>query len=200
MPKEVIIVWIANGFNPADPSHTDPLSQEALSWAARNYRRYVREGTRVFFLIIKSIVRSADNDILHDVMYKEALGALVAPADIILSRETTGSPTDGLAIAMVSRDHPDAELELYACLKEAADYFRVMYRAVAEHILGYTMPLLGMRTLNTKVGLKSRLLYRAMRAVTHVARMTKPTFRIWYNFLNWAYRRRVTHGFGRTIA
>ena len=197
--KKVIIVWLANGFDPTEPSRTDPLSQEALAWAVRNYRRHVRDGTRVFFLLIKSIVRSANNDVLHEVLYKEALDARVAPADIVLSRETTGSPTDGLAIALVSRDHPDAKLELYVCMKEAADYFLVMYPAVAKHIIRYQMPLLDMRTLDTKAGIKSRFLYRAMRAVTQVARMTKPTFRLWYNFLNWAYRRRVTHGFGRTI-
>ena len=129
MPKEVIIVWIPNGFDPEDPSHTDMRSHDALVWAAQSYRHHLREGARVYFLIIRSLVRNEDNDVLHEVTYGEALGALVAPADIVLSRETTGSPTDGLAIATVSRDHPDAALELYACLKEAADYFRDVPRS-----------------------------------------------------------------------
>lgn len=201
MQKEVIIVWIPNGFDPNNPSETDILSNDALAQATRSYRRHVLLGNRVFFLIINSVVRSTEDAyLLHRVMHKEVQNAFVALPDIVLSRvETTGSPTDGLAIATFSREHPNAELELYACMKEAADYFLVMYRAVAEYVLGYDLPPLDMKTLGTRAGLKSRLVYRAMRAITRVARMTRLTFMLWYNFLNWAYTRRVTRGFDRTI-
>lgn len=200
MQKKVIIVWIPNGFDPTDPSHTDARSRDALDEAARSYRQHTRDGDRVFFLLIMSIVKSADGTILSEVMNKEAQNAGVYLLDIFFSKvETTGSPTDGLAIATFSRELPDATLELYACMREAADYFMVMYRAVAEYVLEYDLPPLDMKTLGAKAGLKSRLLYRGMRAVTNVARMTRPTFMLWYNFLNWAYTRRVTHGFGRTI-
>ena len=74
-----------------------------------------------------------------------------------------------------------------------------MYRAVAKHVLEYKMPSLDIKAVGTKASLKSRILYRTMRAVTQIARMTEPSFMLWYNFLNWAYRRRVTHGFGRMI-
>ena len=120
---EYAIFWLANGFDPQNPAHTDQFSQTALTNAAKRYRELKSGNNRVYFPIVKSVVRDKSRKIfLYDTLWNDALLAGVQKDDLIFtSTETTGSPTDGLAITRFSKKCPAAVIELYPTTIETAE-------------------------------------------------------------------------------
>lgn len=196
-----IIVWLPNGFDPQDPSRVDSYSRKSLELAREDYRRRKADAEPVWFLVIQSIVRDPTREYaLFQTMVTEVLAAGVDEADVVLTTvETTGSPTDGLAIATFACEHPDAPIKFYASTYATARYFSVMYPAVAEHLLGYRLQKFTFRIPRGLYGsTKSKILYGLMRLATRAVAWNRVLFRAWYWLLNRAYQRRL-RGFTRTV-
>ncbi|OHA09054.1 MAG: hypothetical protein A3A44_00655 [Candidatus Sungbacteria bacterium RIFCSPLOWO2_01_FULL_60_25] len=197
---EHILVWVANGFDPEDPHRTDEFSRRCLDLALAAYARLKRvRGNSVRFPIINSVVRDRSGRIpLRDILWDEAVRVGVDPADMEFTIETTGSPTDGLAIAKLAKAHPGAAVKVFATTKETAEFFSVMYRAVALRAENHRLDFAIAWPSYSRADLKSRAMYRAMRLVTQAASLSRPMFLLWYHTLNFAYRRRLK-GFTGTV-
>lgn len=197
MPDYYKLFWIPNGFDPKDESKTDSYSQVSLRIAARRYHSLREAGHPVAFWIPRSVVRSRRSSILlWETMYTDVrkLGVLRIR---VTPMETTGSPTDGLAIAQCLKNGLRSHTEIFVSTQEVADYVRVMYPAVAwwkEGMdLAYTIC-----SPNMSGGWRSRCVYQILQIVTWIAARTNITFLCWYRVLNFFYRLR-TRGFTRTV-
>lgn len=193
------VFWIANGFDPEDPHQVDTYSLTALEAAVKRYWVLKEQGREVVFPIIKSIVRDRSSRIiLHETLFTSALQAGVGIADlVVLPTETTGSPTDGLSIAIFRSKHPDTIIEIFVTTLAVARYFTVMYSAVAKYCLKCDLSGVIISTIES-VSWKSKMMYKAFRFATIVTAKTRWTFLLWYKLLNFAYSRRLK-GFGRTV-
>ena len=181
---EHILVWVANGFDPEDPHRTDEFSRRCLDLALAAYARLKRvRGNSVRFPIINSVVRDRSGRIpLRDILWDEAVRVGVDPADMEFTIETTGSPTDGLAIAKLAKAHPGAAVKVFATTKETAEFFSVMYRAVALRAENHRLDFAIAWPSYSRADLKSRAMYRAMRLVTQAASLSRPMFLLWYQY------------------
>lgn len=194
------IVWIANGFNPNAAFTTDEFSKNCLALAAWQYRQLKNDGEKTAFLVINSVVRDPRAGILlRDTMLSDVRNAGIPEEDIVLlPTETTGSTTDGLSLARYAKEHPDTRIKIFGTVPMATLYLQVMHRAVARHVVGIT-PSYEFYSATVGESWRSYFLYFAMRIVTRIAALTRPTFTLWYNFLNWAYKGRK-EGFTRTVS
>lgn len=198
-----VIYWAPNGFQEGNPHAVDSFSRASLVKAVARCKELRDRGEWAHLLVINSVVRDSSRRIIfRDTLYGEAVEAC-RRADVsahveLTPRETTGSPTDGLALAEFMKANPDAIAEVVACTKECARYFGAMYCAVASHVLGYDLQATFSWATSAKPDAESRFVYGAMWLVTIVAAVARPTFMAWYNFLNWRYQRRLD-GFSRTI-
>lgn len=201
------VTWIANGFSPESPFTTDELSQRCLIDAVREYyslrvgneRHLLRGGTKPVFLVINSIVCDPRGMVpLGTTILAETRQAGIPDEDIVvLPTETTGSPTDALALALYAKEHPGTEFRIFTTVQAVDTYFRAMYPAVARHVVGCEPNYVFYWTAEGG-SLTRRLLYWAMRLVTRITAKRKWAFIRWYNFLNRMYARRM-EGFERTM-
>lgn len=196
---EHALVWVANGFDPDNPERTDIYSKNSLHMALQKYRIWKSRECHILFVLINSVVRNVSGGPkLADVLQKEAREVGVCPQDIyILPLETTGSPTDALAVVRFAKAHPRMLLDVFATSRETAAYFAVMYIAVARW-LENCEPEMFFHAPDETIGLRGRILYGMMRRVTAIAALTRPSFLCWYRFLDRRYQRRKTR-FTRTI-
>lgn len=193
------IVWIANGFSPESPFKTDELSRRCLAYAAREYYSLKAEDERPVVLVINSIVRDPQGMVsLGTTILAETRQLGILDEDIVvLPTETTGSPTDALALACYAKEHPDAEFRIFTTVQAVDAYFRAMYPAVARHVVGCEPNYVFYWTAEGG-SLPRRFVYWAMRLVTRIVAKRRWAFMWWYNFLNRRYDRRV-EGFTRTM-
>ena len=198
--EKYAIVWIANGFEPHDPARVDEFSRRSLRDAVARYHELKILKNRVYFVNINSVVRETTGVVvLRDTLRNEALNAGVDHSDLLLTViETTGSPTDGLAIAKFAKTYPHIRIEAYTTIPEAAAFFQVMYRAVAKWIEKFELNFSIYSVKDISCSLQSRFFYSGMRWITFAASQTSVTFKIWFHLLNFAYARRL-RGFGRTV-
>lgn len=198
--KEYAVFWLANGFDPYDPAKVDIFSRHSLENALTAYRDLKSAGEKVWFPIINSAVKDATaKHILRNVLWNEAIKAGVDKNDMVLTaKETTGSPTDGLAITRFSKEYPNAIIGIYTTLPEAAAYFEVMYKATAQRIENHELYFSMYPLWRVSATFPSRLIYTFMRWATILANQTGFTFKLWWNFLDFAYSWRLK-GFSRTV-
>jgi len=200
MMKEYAVFWLANGFSPLDPTKIDWFSLCSLKDAVMRYQDLKKTGAKTLFPIINSIVRDSSNEIiLRDVLWKAALNAGVDRDDMLLTAtETTGSPTDGLAVARFAKAYPNINIEIYATTPETAAYFEIMYKATAKRIEKCELNFFIHASQNVSQTFQSRLIYNVMRWVTIITNLSDTAFGLWWNVLNFAYSRRLK-GFTRTV-
>jgi len=195
------VAWIANGFSPESPFTTDEFSHAALRAAVKEYKQLTYGDGRehVPFLVINSIVRDPKGMVaLRDTMLADVRKANVPEEDIVLlPTETTGSPTDALALASYARGQLDLRFAIFTTTPAVNAYFEVMYMAVARHVVGCE-PIYDFYWTTKNGSLARRFVYWAMRMVTRIAAKKRWAFCAWYNFLNRSYRKRA-EGFTRTV-
>lgn len=197
---EHAFVWIPNGFDPNNPERTDMYSRNCLHMALQEYRALKSLGHHVLFVLLNSVVQNVSGGTnLADVMQGEAREVGVCLQDIYISPlETTGSPTDALAVAQFAKALPSTSVNVFAASQETAAYFTVMYTAVARWLENYKPTNLFFYAPDAKLSLCSRMLYKTLRIATIIATLTKPSFLLWYRFLDRCYQKRRTR-FTRTI-
>src|SRR3989344_2250066 len=91
------------------------------------YGELQAEGVNVYVPIINSVVRHPKGGILRDVLLNEVARSRIDSKDIILTIETTGSPTDGLAIIKIAKVYPEAVVEIYPSVEEDVPYLKAMH-------------------------------------------------------------------------
>jgi hypothetical protein len=199
--EKYAIYWVANGFDPNDPKKTDEFSRISLEKAVQCYRELKNSGEKVLFLAPRSIVKDATGTvILHETLKDEMWLSGIDLSEIKLTdQETTGATTDGLAIAQFVKENSDVQIEIFATCFWTAKYFEVMYGAVAKWIVGRKFDFSPIYYPDQTPNLKSRCLYATLYLVTFIMSLTKPTFKLWYNFLNKAVYKRRLRKFVRTI-
>ena len=202
----LVICWVPNGFREGNPNDVDMFSHASLLKAVCLYRAAENYGGRLCcLLILNPVPRDTTRKVfLRDTMHAVAVTMCknigIQNPDIRLTpRETTGSPTDGLALSEFVKANLGADVVVCACTRESAEYFSVMYAAVAQYILGFELRAEFVWPASARPDFKSRYLYRAMRLVTVVAAVSRPTFMLLYNLLNRLYEGRRT-GFKTTIS
>lgn len=196
--KTYALFWIAGGFDAANPSKTDFCSRQALLRASQRSQQLREAKETVRFGIPRSMVRDRSGQyILFRVLFREAVefGHIYERTIFVTDTETTGSPTDGLAIAEFARDHPDTVIEIFTVSPQMGAYLRVMYTAVARWIVKYDLGMrMSVETVDVGSSFFHKLVYRTMRVVVIIAAQHESTFRMWYFFLNRVYQKRI-HGF-----
>ncbi|TSC79489.1 MAG: hypothetical protein G01um101429_476 [Parcubacteria group bacterium Gr01-1014_29] len=159
-------------------------------------KELMREGKTVWFSFPHSVVRDPSRKhMLFDVMMRDAL--LFAGVDnnhiVIQRKDTTGSPTDGLALARLAQMYPDFNIEVFTVSPQMGAYLQVMYLAVARYIVGFPIAM-EVKSVDIGSSFLHRQAYRAMRVATTIAAWHESLFRLWYAFLNRMYEKRK-HGF-----
>ncbi len=200
--KEYAVFWIPNGFDPKNAYVSDSFSKKCFEEAIQFYLFKKGTGAKVYFIVLNSIVTSKTDKTsqLGQVLLSEAKkDTRIKNEDILQTIETTGSPTDGFAVATFSIEHPYVETHVFATNKVTGQYFLKMYSAVAQFVVKKTIHI-NMHWPATPITPSpiGIIVYTLLRYTTILASLHESIFILFYRMLNRLYERR-RKGFGVTL-
>lgn len=198
---------IVSGFDPQDPRRLGEFSMAAARQALAFYREKKAQGHEVVVPLINTRVwargQNGKRFMLREVVHREFLTLGFDAHDVFVLEDvrTTGSPTDGLAIASFSQEEPETEIHMFATAREVQEHLDEMYHAVAFHVMNHFFrrynshyppdgPIPDQRTV---------LRHLQIKRATRWAAQWRWTFLLYYHLLNLIYWLRVVRGFTTTV-
>jgi len=197
-----ILVWIGNGFDPADPNRLDEFSLDSLLAVLRRYRQIKADGREVTVVIPNYSNRSVSGCHLGQLMYQQAQASGVAAQDLQLSAvKSFNALTDGMVVAELGKDNPDTDILVFGGLPPVSEYFHLNYQAVARACFGHKLRLRMVPSWDREPDFRSWALYTGLLFFTHLITIggDLTLFRAWFRFRCWMDRRR-TKSFTRTVS
>jgi len=191
------LIWIANGFDPADPDSLDCFSRDTLHRLLEMYTQYRSQGQGVKILIPNYRVRSRSGRVLVDVM-RDAIIPLVLWGDVQISQEGSINLLNNCDIvAAYEKANQGTQIFVFLGHPVLRNYFESSYRAMCKILrVDATAEALTFATEN--ISWRTRGLYTALGAWTQLLACSLSLFRGWFAFRKLHDNRR-THNFVRTV-